>query len=60
MARYRVIMTETIAHYYLVEADSEDEAQEKAYEGDYEDEDSKELGTDIFEIQKLKKNEDFN
>ena len=57
MPKYRVIITKTEAWYYLVEAKNEAEAEEKAYEGDYIDIDTKELSDEVFEIDEWSEDE---
>ena len=54
MAKYKVIVTETLAHYYTVEATSKEEAEELVLEGDATMDDTKEVGFDIFEVEEVK------
>lgn len=50
MAIYKVIATETIAHYYTVEATSEDDAENQVLEGSVNMDESKDINFEILEI----------
>lgn len=54
MSKYYVIVQELLAHYYEVEANSEEEAEDLVLSGDVTADDTKEISLDIFEISKIK------
>jgi ribosomal protein L20A (L18A) len=54
MSKYYVIVQELLAHYYTVEANSEEEAEDLVLSGDATADDTKEISLDIFEIEEIK------
>jgi ribosomal protein L20A (L18A) len=54
MSKYYVIVQELLAHYYTVEANSEEEAEDLVLSGEAVADDTKEISLDIFEIEEIK------
>ena len=54
MSKYYIIVQELLTHYYTIEANSEEEAQDLVLSGGVTADDTKEISFDIFEVERLK------
>ena len=54
MSKYYIIVQELLTHYYTIEVNSEEEAQDLVLSGGVTADDTKEISFDIFEVERLK------